>query len=634
MADSPLLPQSSQSPAGRYRLADLTVDTGRRSVTRGDATIELPKLSYDLLVALVTAAPNPLSIDDLVERVWSGAVVSNATVAKRVELLREALGDDSQAPKYIALVRSYGYRLIPKVLSEAAAEAEHQRSRSRNVLIAAVLAVMGVVAWFVFQPATPPPEKSIAVLPFQSFSSNASDQVFADGLTEELSHTLARNRDLKVSGRYSTFHFRDRDVGLKQIAVSLGVAHLLIGAVRRDGDQLRITVELINAVDGRALWSESYDRTMSDIIDIQQSIASNVASQLGVVMGAVGPAPSPETSADPAAYALYLKALSLAPYGAGIDLAEAQRLLTDVVELDPEFADAWSLLASVHARRLFFRDPGYTLPPGEALLIVRDAVAKALAINPDSAPAYANLAGVAWAFEGDAQKAAPLIERSLDLDSTNIDTIAFAAEFTKFIGRLDDALALEEYLVDRDPLCDFCRFRLLRTYYFLERFNDMEREARVLQDLRGAGHQIDIGLALLFQGRAEEALDAFELTRNSSDPDWFVVFGRALALHDLERRAESAAEIDAFIEGWGETHDFNIAQVLAYTGRAGLAFERLQKLTRVDSNLQVHYPDPLFNRLHDDPRWIELLEQIGRAPEQLDQIDFSIGIIPGTSPGR
>lgn len=621
----------SQSAASRshqrFRFADLTIDLGQRKLLRGEVELYLPKLSFDLITTLVSAAPNSLSIDELMDRVWPGAVVSPTTVAKRVELVREVLGDHPRDPRYIELVRGFGYRLIPEVEAAQPATPSPRRRTIVTALVAAGLVVTAGAIWLVVTPATTRPEKSVAVMPFENLTDDAGDRAFADGLTEELSHELARSGELKVSGRYSVFHFRGRDEDIRVIADTLGVAHLLTGSVRRAGEQLRITAQLVHAASGRLLWSENYDRTMANVIDVQQEIARTVASRLRVLLGEPGVTVRAVQSPDPEAYALYLKARGLAPYGAAIDLPEAQRLLGRAVQLDPEFAPAWSLLASVHGRRMFNSNPQspYPLPREEGLRIVRDAVARALAIDPESSRAFAVLGGVAWIFEGDARKAAPLIEKAVNLDPANLEAIAFAAEFAKFIGRLDEALALEKFIVDRDPLCAACRTRLFRTYYFLGRFEDAEREALIVNEMEGGGFDIDIGLMQLFQGQPERALETFESMHGKDYPAWWTVMGRALALHDLGRHAESNALIDQFIEGWGDIprNAENIAQTLAYVGRVDEAFEWLDRSLQGENFLQVIYPDPQFGNLHGDPRWHEFLERIGRAPEQLRQIRFS-----------
>ena len=616
------------SPPTRLRLDDLTLDTGQRRVQRGSEEIELPKLSFDLLTALAEAAPNSLSTDDLMDRVWQGAVVSPATVAKRVELLRQALGDDSNKPRYVALVRGHGYRLIPDV--GTADDADSPRRRLPLKVPAIVIAVVAVLAfgWFATRPDALAPEKSIAVLPFLSLSGDAGDEIFADGLTEELSHALARLGELKVAGRTSSFHYKGRNEDLRTIGEDLGVANLLEGSVRRSGDTIRITAQLISADDGFHLWSETYDREMADVLDIQADIAKNVAAKLLVSLNLGTEAERRRTSDNPEAYASYLKAVTLSPYGDFSRLAEAQDLIENAVRLDPGFASAWNRLAAIHGRRLFARDPTYPHSPQESMRILHDAVERALAIDPESGEAYANLGGAAWVFERDAAKAAPLIEKAVALDPWNLDLIAFAAEFAKFIGRQDESLVLEELLLDRDPLCTNCRHRLAISYLYTGRLADAEREFRTLRSTFGEGYLWSLGVVHLLRARPDEALLSFEQMAGANYLGPYMLQGRTMALFDLGRHAEFETAIGELIQGWGETNPREVAEALAYTGRVDEAFGMLDAAIPKDTvDLQTHFPTPLLGNLHSDDRWLEFLRKIDRAPEQVAAIPFELNTV-------
>ena len=604
-----------------YRFADLTLDAGQHVVRRGTTMIELPRLSFDLLRALVQSAPDGLSTDQLMDRVWCGIVVSPATVAKRVELLRQALGDDSNAPRYVALIRGYGYRLIPAV-SEAHPETSRRLGGPHAVPLVLLALLSAAAAWFTWRPEEAPREKSVAVLPFVAMSLSPDDQVFADGLTEELSHVLARSGELKVTGRVSSFYFKDREDDVQSIGETLGVAHVLKGSMRRSEDKLRVTVQLIGTDDGFQLWSASYDRQMRDIIGIQEDIAQNVAARLHASLGP-GHRDSrvDEASIDPEAYALYLRAVSLSPYGKGRGLEEAQRLIERVTLLAPEFAPGWNRLAAIHGRRLFSRDPDYPHTLEEAMPVMLEAITRALTIDPDSAEAYANLGGAAWVFEGAARKAAPLIERAMELDPWDLDIVSFAADFAKYIGRLDEALELEEQLVERDPLCESCRFRLAKSYMFSGRFVEAEHQLATLRSMSGS-YRWDYGVVLLLLRRTEEALDVFN---SIEDAEYLRYQGRAMALFDLGQHAESQKVLVQLAQDWGEQYPQQTAQAFAYVEQPDKAFEWLQRsLPEGKIKLQTEFPEPLYDRLRDDPRWIEIMRRIGRTSMQMQAIPFSL----------
>lgn len=614
---------NDDSAAAVYRFADLVLDPGRRSVQRGTAPLVMPRKSFDLLQALVQAAPDTLSTDELMDRVWKGAVVSQATVAKRVELLRQALGDDSQSPRYIALVRGHGYRLIPDV--QVTGRDPPTRRRWPIAVAISILAVVALAAsWIALRPG-PPPDRSVAVLPFDVITDDADVRLFAEGLADELRYVLSSRNRLRVIGRTSSVYFRDRDDDLRSIGETLGVAHVLEGSVRHSGDRVRVSAQLSSTADGFALWSNSYDRDASGAIEIQKDIALNVAAQLQIAFGDSGPPPAPDSGAiSPEAYALYLRAVSLSPYGKVRDLGEAQRLIEEVTRRAPGFAPGWNRLAAIYGRRLLGRDPGFTMTREEVLAIAGNAVDKALAINPESAEAYAVLGGAAWVFGGDAEAAAPLIERALTLNAGNLDILAFAAEFAKYIGRFKESLRLEELIISRDPLCNECRYRLGQSYLYAGRYADAHREFQTLHTLEGSGYTWSMGLSKLMMEQPHEALELFEALPDD-EALHLKLAGRAASLCNLGRREDAIQALDELVDRVGVSAPQVTARAFAHCGDSDAAFEWLERSLPDDMvSLQVDFPNPLYDRLRDDSRWQDLMRRIGRSEEQTNAIEFSL----------
>jgi TolB-like protein/DNA-binding winged helix-turn-helix (wHTH) protein len=266
-----------------WLIGDLVIDTRIRSVHRKGKPIELPRLSYDFLLALAEAAPAALSIDELMTRVWKGVVVSPATVAKRAELLRQALDDDPANPAYIALVRGHGYRLLefPRKQSEAGS------AKRRLFVLAAVLVTMVLFAtWWAWssRESQAIKQRSVAVLPFVDLSEKRNQDWFADGLAEEILNALVRVPDLQVAARTTSFRYRNSDKSVREIGTELGVAYVLEGSVRSTPNRIRVTVQLIRADDGFHVWSDNYDREPAEIITIQEDLASNIAGVLKTSM--------------------------------------------------------------------------------------------------------------------------------------------------------------------------------------------------------------------------------------------------------------------------------------------------------------------------------------------------------------
>jgi transcriptional activator of cad operon len=300
----------------RIRIADLEVDIGKAEVTRGGEKIALPKLSFDLLCALINAAPAIVTNDELLAQVWPGLMVSPESVAQRVKLLRSAIGDDSQQPRYILGVRGRGYRLLPVVerltdskipttdaaippidtpgaipgrptLQTPTGKWPNRRLVGIATAVVIGLGVAGALGfhyWTASRGVPAPPvaitDKSIAVLPFTDMSEKKDQEYFADGMAEEIIDLLVKIPGLKVVSRTSTFRFKDKTEDLRSIGTQLGVAYILEGSVRQSGGRLRVTAQLIDSRNGAHLFSQSYDRNLSDVLKMQDEIAIALAQAL------------------------------------------------------------------------------------------------------------------------------------------------------------------------------------------------------------------------------------------------------------------------------------------------------------------------------------------------------------------
>lgn len=274
---------------------------------------------------------------------------------------------------------------------------------------------------------------------------------------------------------------------------------------------------------------------------------------------------------------------------------------------------------------MFSRDPTYELSPQEGMRVMHEAIAKARSIDPNLGEIFASLGGIAWIFENDPAKAAPLIERAVKLDPWNLNVIAFAANFATYIGRYEEALALEELLIERDPLCDNCRTQLARSYSYVHRFEDAERELRTLQAVYGGGFEWNLGITKLHQDRPDDASQFFEQLQRAPG---LRQLGGAMVLHDIGDKSESAALLADAAAKWGADHPLQTAQAFAYIGELENAIHWLHTVARSDPSLiTLNFPSPMFDNLRDDPRWLALATSLGIAPEQLAQISFRLDTV-------
>lgn len=280
-------------PASPLRVGAWRVDPRLGEIARDGRSRRMDARSMRLLVHLAARAGEVVSIDDLLEHVWTGVIVTPDSVYQAVTSLRRALGDDAKKPAYIATVPRLGYRMIATVEpwrdtdAEVAAPAPRLARRRRIGAMAAVLllavGVAGAWAWRAHSPAhaTAAP-LSVAVLPFLDLTTQAMDEeYFADGVTEEVINRLSTLPGVHVPGATASFYYKDKSVPVADIARALGVNYVLDGSVRRSDDTVRIAARLLRASDGYVVWTQSFDRPRGSVLSVQKDVADEIARSLG-----------------------------------------------------------------------------------------------------------------------------------------------------------------------------------------------------------------------------------------------------------------------------------------------------------------------------------------------------------------
>ena len=499
-----------------YQVADLTVDTRRVTVLRGGQPVALAGLSFDLLVALIEAAPRVVSQDELMDRVWSGLVVGPETVSQRIKLLRDALDDDPRHPRYVAGVRGRGYRLLPDVVRvdvEAAASspapqpapppvpAAATRPRWQLAALAAgVVAVVGLAAWLLLArdrasvptPETAaiaaPPARSVAVLAFENRGGAPGTDIFAEGIPETVLHQLARFPGLTVISRGSSFAFRGKTADPRDIGRRLNVRYLLEGSVQTAGPRLRVTSSLVDAASGASVWSMQFDRAATDVFAVQDEIAIEVARAMQLTLEAGTEAVASLRQGATKSYEAYLAFLrgrALLASARVSDLPQAAESLAAAIRHDPDFAGAYVLLARARVaiaeqgpdrRRAFpqayeqamdLLDQAIRLEPenGEAfvergyLKVFYDPAAadadlqRGILLSPNSARGYEGLATVMFQSVARRREALELIERARRLDPLSNNLEVLKASYLFWgAGDATRAAAILESVLEREPL--------------------------------------------------------------------------------------------------------------------------------------------------------------------------------------
>lgn len=462
--------------------------------------------------------------------------------------------------------------------------------------------------------ATAPPN-SIAVLPFTNESSDKQQDYFADGIAEDLLNLLTRVQTLRVAARTSSFAFQGKGLGIPEIAAKLHVANVLEGSVRKAGDEVRISAQLVRASDGYQIWSQSYDRKLDDIFKIQDGIAADVVKNLKVKL--LGAAPIARAT-DPRAYALYLQARQLGRQATADAFKSSDALYRQALAIDPRYVQAWDGLAT----NFIIEANLGVLSNAQGLRQAHAAVEKALAIDPDYAPAQATLGYLAM-VQSDLPAAARHFKRALALDPTDLDVLRNSANLLQTLGRLPPAIAIEEYVLARDPVNPITLQNLGINYVYAGRYDEAIAKFHTLLSLSpgfGGAHYA-IGVALLLKGDAAGGLAQMQQEKAEV---WRMI-GLPLAYCALGRKADAHAAFADLIAKNAKEAPYNIAYDYAYCGEADPAFAWLDKAVAwQDPGLSQIVAENLFDKIRHDPRWLPFLRKLGYAPEQLAKIKFTV----------
>jgi serine/threonine protein kinase len=451
-------------------------------------------------------------------------------------------------------------------------------------------------------------EKSIAVLPFVDMSEKKDQEYLSDGLSEELIDRLSHVPELKVIARTSSFQFKGRNEDMRTIAAKLGVAHLLEGSVRKDGNSLRITAQLIRASDGSHVWSQSYDRGMSGIFKLQDEIAATVAKSLKVAMNA-GPQDMDTKTPSTEAYSLVLKGRFHLFRLSREDHLEAIELLRQALEFDPNYALAWALLGNAYFGQATF---GWA-PRAEALDRSRQALARALKIDPALFSAHFTLAAIAANVDWDWDAARREIARMREINPGDGIFLPFMeADLALVFGRLGEAIAKYHAILARDPLYTYGIRSLGWSLYLSQRYEEsIAAEERLLQvspAIHGA-HWL-MATSWIMLGKYDRARE--EIAKEPGEDDRL----QALATIDWAqgRRAESDAELQALETKFGGRDPYAPAAVHAFRGETDAAFSWLDRsLRQHQSDLTFAASDPYLRNLRGDARFREVLAKLGLA---------------------
>ena len=460
------------------------------------------------------------------------------------------------------------------------------------------------------------PEKSIAVLPFVNMSSDQENAYFVDGLTEEILNRLAQIKALKVPGHTSSFAFKNQNRELRQIGAALGVAHALEGSVRKSGERLRITAQLVRTSDGYHLWSQVYDRKLDDVFAIQEEIARAIAEALSVELRLGGEGKHERPTQDMAAYGSYLEARALISQRNADNLRRATTLLEAAVQRDPGFAKAWAALAQARALGFYY----LVVPMQQSLEGAESAARKALTIDDSLGDAHSALADV-LRDRYDWLGAEAEYRRALELSPGEAETHNQYAQMLLQVGHLDAAFGHAYRACELDPLAwvppsiaaliQLSRGDLAQSKVWLDRFEKARGKidgfAIRLELIHAlSGHDTDLARRTLALARSSAALEL------SSPADKKLIEAMDQALASTGNGSEPPPNLVRALEEAETMGELHIAPqfgaVASFVNQPEVALDALWFDMHSPGSLDVAWIwMPLFQRVRNEPRFLDLL---------------------------
>jgi TolB-like protein len=462
-------------------------------------------------------------------------------------------------------------------------------------------------------------EKSIAVLPFVNMSDDKGNEYFSDGISEELLNVLAKVQQLHVAARTSSFSFKGKNAPIPEIAKTLLVANVLEGSVRKSGNEVRITAQLIRATDGYHVWSDTWDRNLDDIFKIQDEIAAKVVEELKVTL--LGSAPKVRAT-NPEAYALYLQGNEVARPATVEAVDASDALYRRALELDPKYVPALDGLTRNAFNRVVIAshdEAQQKLGYAE----VRKLADQAIAVDPDYAPTYGRLGGLALRCCDDVVGAARHFQHALALDSRDLNLLSNSTSVLIALGRFDQAAAVTEVLLRRDPVNVATRSKLAGIEQMAGRYDKSIENYRTVLTLLPTRYGIKKAIAqsMLLKGDAQAALPEFEREPDAEERLWYL----SMVYHALGRNSESDAALHEFSAKYAADAAYQIAQAHAFRGEADEAYAWLEKAReQKDPGLIEVLQERFLDRIHNDPRWLPFLRKLGKDPETLSKIEFEV----------
>ncbi len=610
------------------RFASFESDPLTGELWKDGQKIGLQEKPFQLLVALLEVPGEVVSRESLRDRLWPDHtfVDFDHSINVAVSKLREALGDAAEEPQFIETLPRRGYRFIAPI--EAAADSLETSGSPASpriprgwlaaVTLLAVLALVLAVTVFKMRgrPTVSPnigPIRSVAILPLENASSDSEQQYLADGLTRLLITELGKIQDLRVISWQSVARFRDSETPLPEIAYLLDVDAVVLGSVLRSENRVRVNTQLVALDPERHLWAESYEEDLGDMLDLQQKVARTVAREIQVTvtpderarLEGVGPV-------APEAYDAYLKGLYQWNQFSKPCFERAIEYFEESIELDPEFAAAYSALADTWSMLCYYE----LISPREGFLLAERSARRAVELDGDLAAAHNSIAAVKYLYLWEFREADVQYLRALELNPS----FALAHNWYSWSlaeqGLFEEALAEIRLAQQHDPLSPAVNYSLGVRLFDARRFDEAIRQFHTTLEVTSSFRPALLLLGMTHQqiGTHEEAIGYFRQAVELSSGAPIYEAGLASGYAAAGQRSEAESILASLIERSREEYvsAFHIAVIFMALGEVDEAFDWLERAYEERSAWMTRLGiDPRFDSIRTDPRFIGLLRRVG-----------------------
>jgi TolB-like protein/DNA-binding winged helix-turn-helix (wHTH) protein/cytochrome c-type biogenesis protein CcmH/NrfG len=579
-----------------YGFGSYHLDAVERVLLRDGQPVTLPPKDLETLLVLVERAGHIVEKEELLEKVWPGVFVEEGNLARHIFNLRQVLGENPDGRKYIETIPKRGYRFVAAVQEDPEATAPYstvqdseqaqttvhfgqKRSLWMWPLALAVLAVTGILIARHFWPQrNPSPQRAmLAVLPFINLSGDAHEDYFADGLTEEMIAQLGQLQpaQLGVIARTSTARYKDTKETVAQIARELGVGYLLEGSVRRGGDRVRVTAQLIQAGEQTHLWAETYERPLTDVLSIQREIAEKITHSLSIQLLPAATSVSANSRLNVESYDKYLLGLHELGEDTRESVNRAIQYFQEAIALDPKDARLYAALAAAYdAATTYYSSPAEVMPRA------KEAALRAVELDPTLGSAHVRLGYVRLFFDWDWPAAEREYRRALEINPSLPEAQLGYANYLATLGHFDEAVSRVQQAYLFDPLALESRKEALWIYYFSGRMPETVEQAQKTIELEpdaGLPHAM-LAMAYAQMGKRPETLQAAEnAIRLANSPS--IITATAAALAHVGQNREAKQLLSKALEQAKERYvcRFLVADAYVELGDTEKALESLEQ---------------------------------------------------------